>query len=107
MKHIIGLAAVFVLLSGCVSGPWKDFYNEPHSNSIPSDVRKFVIAAQGCAHFSGEEGYDAQRAAFLKKNMDKLCTGLEAKHDALRKQYAGNSEITGLIAQTWTLLGDE
>jgi hypothetical protein len=107
MRHFISLVPVFALLTGCVSGPWKDFYNEPHSGRIPSDVRKFVIAAQGCAHFAGEEGYDAERAAFLKKNTDKLCTGLEAKRDFLRKHYAGNSEVVGLIADTWTLLGDE
>jgi hypothetical protein len=96
MRHFISLVPVFALLTGCVSGPWKDFYNEPHSGRIPSDVRKFVIAAQGCAHFAGEEGYT-----------DKLCTGLEAKRDFLRKHYAGNSEVVGLIADTWTLLGDE
>jgi hypothetical protein len=105
MKYFILSFIVCILLSGCVSSNWKDFYGDPQSSSIPSEVRRFVTNMQGCTHFSGEDAYDKKRAAFLKKSIDAMCPGLEAKHDYLLKHYAGNKEITDLIAQAWLAFG--
>ncbi len=106
MKNIVAAVLVIAALGGCTTGPWKDFYGDPHPASIPRDVRKFVIDGQGCGHFSGEEPYDAERAAFLKKNMDAMCKGLAEKHERLLNLYPDNKEAQSLIAQTWQIFGE-
>ena len=103
MKWMIGAG---LLLGGCATdhgvgraGPWKDFYNAPRPANIPKDVRAFVVRAQGCGHFSGEEGYDAERAAYLKKVMDELCPGLEAQRIRLLTVHAGQPSVLSLIEE--------
>ena len=100
------------LLAGCAkdygvasTGPWTDFYNEPQNAAVPKDVRVFVIKAQGCGHFSGEEGYDAERAAFLKKNTDELCTGLPDKRKKLLAKYHDDAAVKTIIAEVWDAYG--
>lgn len=90
-----------LLLGACAASPWKDFYGDARSATIPGDIRAFVIDAQGCGHFSGEEPYDVERAAFLKKNIDAMCTELEKRHRKLAAQHAGNPEATAMIAEAW------
>jgi hypothetical protein len=97
----LAILPVLLFASACASGPWTDFYGDTRSAAIPADVRTFVIDAQGCGHFSGEEPYDAERAAFLKKNIDEMCTGLEQKHKKLAAKYAANPETVALIAEAW------
>jgi hypothetical protein len=101
MTHRIDLFAAICLLSGCTTGPWKDFYGDQQSADVPQNVRSFVIDAQGCAHFSGEEPYDSERALFLKKNMDKMCANLPQKRQRLLDQYQDNNEARKLIADAW------
>ena len=102
--------AAFILLSsllaGCATGPWKDFYGDQRDAAIPGDVRKFVIEAQGCGHFSGEDPYDAERAAFLKKNVDELCTGLREKRAKLLAKYPADDAAKFLIAEVWEIFGE-
>lgn len=81
--------------------PWKDNYGDERSATIPKQVRKFVIDAQACAHFSGEEGYDAERAAFLAKMIKKACTKIEERHENLLTKYQGNAEVEAIIAEVW------
>ncbi len=106
MKRSTGILLVIAALGGCTHGPWKDFYGDPHPASIPRDVRTFVIAAQGCGHFSGEEPYDADRAAFLKKNMDALCKGLPQKRERLLNRYPANKEVESLMSEVWQIFGE-
>lgn len=80
---------------------WKDNHGVERSPAIPPKVRKFVINAQACAHFSGEEGYDAERAAFLKKMIAKNCKDLDKQHDRLLTRYRGNAEVEVIIAEVW------
>jgi hypothetical protein len=81
--------------------PWKDNYGDERSAAIPKIVRKFVIDAQACAHFSGEEGYDAERAAFLAKMIKKTCTNIEVRREKLLTKYRGNAEVEAIIAEVW------
>ena len=92
-----------ILASGaCTTGTWKDFYGDRRSATIPADVRAFVIDAQGCNHFAGEEAYDAERAAFLKKNIDAMCPKLGQRNAKLMAKYRENAETTAIISEAWS-----
>jgi hypothetical protein len=106
MKRPTAILLSIFLLGGCAYGPWKDFYGDPRPASIPRDVRAFVIDAQGCGHFSGEEPYDADRAAFLQKNMDALCRGLPQKRERLLNRYPANKEVESLMAEVGQIFGE-
>ena len=58
---------------------------------LPGDIAMFVERRDSCEHFAGEDGYDAERAAFLTKNIVELCTGSKKQLIALRKKYTGNA----------------
>ena len=58
---------------------------------LPGDIAMFVERRDSCEHFVGEEAYDAERAAFLTKNIVELCTGSKKQLIALRKKYTGNA----------------
>lgn len=99
-------AAAMLALSACATGydvprtgPWTDNFNDPGDPAMPYDVRKFIIRAQGCIHFAGEEGYDAERAAFLKKMTDELCTGLKERGDRLTRKYSDRPDIRATISE--------
>ncbi|SIO14359.1 hypothetical protein SAMN02745824_3118 [Parasphingorhabdus marina DSM 22363] len=70
------------------SKPWLDNYNQPRSAEIPNEVRTFIIQRQGCDHFRGEIGYDMKRKKFLDKQIEKLCTGTDARLSRLQVKYA-------------------
>ncbi len=89
------------MLYGCTVGAWTDFYGDPRSASIPPDVRKFVTNAQACRHFSGEDPYDAERAAFLAKRIKKTCNGLPEMRERLLKRHQGHNEALNVISETW------
>lgn len=81
---------------------WTDNYNEPRSPTIPKKVRKFVIDAQGCAHFSGEvNGVDSERERYVKKMIRQTCTNIEKRRDKLLVKYRGNAEVEAIIAEVW------
>ena len=90
---------MLLLTSACVAGPWKDFYGDVRPALIPREVRDFIIDAQGCAHFSGEEPYDAERAAFLQKNIEEMCGGIEMRHAKLTVKYTNNNEVSAMIEE--------
>jgi hypothetical protein len=62
--------------------------------ALPDDVAKFVERRDRCEHFVGEEGYDAERAAFLTKNIVELCTGSKTQLVGLRQKYKANPLVT-------------
>lgn len=97
-------AAVLLMITAPLAAapkPWKDNYGTERSGGIPKPVRKFVIDAQACAHFSGEEGYDAERAAFLAKMIKKTCTKIEDRREKLLTKYHGNAEVEAMVAEVW------
>jgi hypothetical protein len=55
--------------------------------ALPQDVLAFRARRDQCDHFRGEEGYDAQRAAFLAAELARTCTGSDAALAALRERY--------------------
>jgi hypothetical protein len=81
-------------------GEWKDFYGDTQP-AMPAKVRKFVTDAQACTHFSGEEAYDKERGAFLKKAMQKTCRNLDARKLALEKLYSANVDTLMLLEVAW------
>jgi hypothetical protein len=93
------LLPMILATSACATGPWRDFYGDERSATVPADVRSFVIDAQWCAHFSGEEPYDAERAAFLKKRIDAMCPGLDQRHKQLMVKYAQNAKVRAIIEE--------
>lgn len=60
---------------------------------LPTDVAHFIEKRDGCDHFRGEEPYDAERRAFLLKNMNKLCKGTDTRLAQLKKKYAQQPAI--------------
>lgn len=112
MRHIL-IAAL--LLGGCATDfgregePWTDMYNEPQDKAVPGDVRKFIVKAQGCGHFSGEGGDDnpPERAAFLKKQTDELCTGLSEERAKLLRKYPNDLAVAKIIQGAWDDYGFE
>jgi hypothetical protein len=68
------------------------------SVALPQDVAAFVADRDGCDHFRGEDPYDAKRAAFLAKALERLCTGSDRKLAALRTHYAANARILARLA---------
>jgi hypothetical protein len=101
-RMMIGAAILLATTSVAAKPkPWKDNYGDERSASIPKQVRTFVIDALACAHFSGEEGYDAERAAFLAKMIKKTCTKIEDRRENLLTKYQGNAEVEAIIAEVW------
>ena len=104
MTRWMMIGAVMLLATSPIAAkpkPWKDNYGTERSASIPTKVRKFVVDAQACAHFSGEEGYDAERAAFLAKMIKKTCTNIEERREKLLTKYHGNAQVEAIIAEVW------
>ncbi|VAV92848.1 hypothetical protein MNBD_ALPHA04-1242 [hydrothermal vent metagenome] len=100
MKYIICTA---LLLSSCATartpGPWVDNFNQQRKPAIPADVRSFIIKRQGCDHFRGEPGYDAERQKFLTEQIDKLCTGTDNELSKLLHKYAGSRVVGETLSE--------
>jgi hypothetical protein len=66
----------------------------------PTAVFDYAGRWAGCAHWGGEEGYDAERMARINAAVTDLrCSALEADGAALRREYADNPRILALIAR--------
>lgn len=87
-------------------GAWRDNYGDERPASIPYRVRLFVIAAQACGHFSGEEAYDAERAEFLTGMIEETCIGLEERRAAILKDHGDDPETSALVAEVWEVFDD-
>ena len=92
---------IAMLYGSSASPPARDNFGEAFPKWVPTDVRRFVIDAQACAHFSGEYPYDAERKAFLDKMIRETCTGLDERKAELDRRYGGSAEIRRMIAQAW------
>ena len=58
------------------------------------DVAQYVGRREGCNHWAGEEGYDADRRAQINKAISDLkCTRLERDEKLLRHRYRHNPAI--------------
>lgn len=66
--------------------------------ALPEEVARLSERITACEHFAGEEGYDAERAAFLTKRVAATCPGNAAELQRLRKKYAANPAVTKHLA---------
>jgi hypothetical protein len=64
----------------------------------PAEVTRLGERIAHCEHFAGEEGYDAERAAFLRQQIAATCPGNAAELNRLRKKYAANPAIARHLA---------
>lgn len=62
----------------------------PTNAMLPKDVEAFVSRREGCAHFRGEIPEPNQRARLreVKREMRRLCTGMDKQLVRLKKKYA-------------------
>ena len=64
----------------------------------PKDVSAFIEERDLCDHFRGEPRYDKERTEFLLKNINKLCTGTDAKLLKLKTKYKNNKSVINALA---------
>ncbi|HET9639476.1 MAG TPA: hypothetical protein VFP12_09745 [Allosphingosinicella sp.] len=74
--------------------------------SAPQKVATFIERRANCNHFTGEEPYDPERAAFLSKTIRELkCARIARDERKLTRSYRDRPEILRLLKDTEDLLG--
>lgn len=74
--------------------------------SAPRKVAAFIERRAGCNHFLGEEPYDAERAAELKRTIRELrCARIERDERRLERTYRDRPDILRLLKETEDLPG--
>lgn len=71
----------------------------------PADVAKMVDRLVGCAHWAGEEPYDAQREKQIRKALKELkCDRLDRDYQAMMKLYAKQPKVLDALkkAHDWS-----
>ena len=63
----------------------------------PPRVADFIAMSESCSHWLGEDPYDAERAAEIKKNVSESCDGLPRHLAKLKARYSRNRKITALL----------
>ena len=87
--------------AACAQDLSTDNFGRPFDPWVPSDVRAFVIDAQGCTHFSGESGEGMpERQAYIDKIVRKTCANIEERKRALMERHR-SPQIRELIADSW------
>jgi hypothetical protein len=71
---------------------------------VPAGVFAWLQRSSACAHWSGEEAYDAERAAQIEAVLvDARCDTLDADGQALRREHAGNAAVLDILARAGTI----
>jgi len=83
-KHIMPLIIAALFLMGLYPAP---------TQNLPADVSAFKENRATCDHFRGEEPYDAERAAFINRQLEAHCKGTDKALSMLRKKYAANKTV--------------
>ena len=65
--------------------------------ALPAAVVAFQKQRDACDHFRGEAPYDKPRAAFLKAQLAKTCSGTDRALAALRKRFAQNPDALAAL----------
>jgi hypothetical protein len=74
--------------------------------SAPRKVGTLIERRANCNHFAGEEAYDAERAAYLKKTIRELkCGRISRDGRRLARAYRDRPEILQLLKDTEELTG--
>jgi hypothetical protein len=72
----------------------------------PRKVATFIERRANCNHFAGEEAYDAERGAYLKKTLRELrCRRISRDERRLAAAYRDRPVILRLLKDTEDLLG--
>lgn len=67
------------------------------AQDLPAEVMAFRAKRDLCDHFRGEEPYDAKRAAFLKAEMVRTCSGTDQALADLRRRYASDPKVIAAL----------
>ena len=71
---------------------------------VPAGVFAWLQRSSVCAHWSGEEHYDADRAARIEAALSEArCGTLDADEQALRRDHAGNAAVLDILARAETM----
>jgi hypothetical protein len=74
--------------------------------SAPRKVAAFIERRANCNHFAGEEPYDAERAAYLRKTIRELkCARIARDERRLTRVYRDQPDILRLLKDTEDLPG--
>jgi hypothetical protein len=67
---------------------------------VPVEVFAWLQRSSVCAHWSGEEPYDAERTAEIQSALaEARCAALEADGQALRREHAENAPVLDMLAR--------
>lgn len=70
------------------------------ATAVPAEVFAWVGRRMNCAHWMGEEPYDAERAAEIRAAVARgRCDALEADLEALNREYADREAILDMLAR--------
>jgi hypothetical protein len=74
--------------------------------SAPQKVAMFIERRANCNHFTGEEPYDPERAAYLRKTIGELkCARIPRDERRLARTYRNRPEVLQLLKDTEDLTG--
>lgn len=74
-------------------------YEAPYDMAeCPADIQMWMDRANGCAHYSGEETTDDDRAAEIGEAMNELqCEFIGCDYTGLLSKYEGDVVYTGVL----------
>ncbi|MGH1378274.1 MAG: hypothetical protein ACRBB3_05565 [Alphaproteobacteria bacterium] len=104
MKYFTGVCLCFVmsnvaLADNCKTGDPFPFKSPYSIEKCPADIQHWMDRANICAHFSGEEAYDADRGAEIDAVMvENECGYIGCDARALWAKYEGDIAYTGVIS---------
>lgn len=67
--------------------------------SLPADVARYLERRGSCDHWRGEDGYDAERQAYIKWATCQSCPGSDAGLATLKRKYAENPRVLAALAE--------
>ena len=73
---------------------------------LPADVVKLEETIDGCIHFGGEPSGDPQRAAFIERNVRKLCGEARRSLPRLKRKYSAEPAVLAKLAELQARLHD-
>lgn len=65
----------------------------PSARGMPADVQRLIVLYEDCAHWSGEEPYDADRAAEIDAATRATCPGLTGEKARLLRRHFHDRRI--------------
>ena len=92
---------VLLLLSGCATDVWRDFYNEERTERLTASERALVRDIQACRYFDSEYPYDADRRAFLDRRMAQTCPRIAERRAAVLRGKGASADTVRVVEQAW------